>query len=324
MLSHLEADDSAKSMAEIQASIQSDQLTMAAHCAFMNNIRTQGEQDRAAGARFTSHVLEAVHLLEPWTGLREEFQERLIEKFPHQLAEAPTVPPDVRARCCAAVLGDPDAYDVQVPEVTAVAPWALRLRYGRIYGTGDPRLAPRVVVHIMHQPYTEEEEVEAYAALRKILTPEPASGEESPVPSVGIIVALPEPDPQSPQGSEYGAVYDALRAAAVGFADTPLTISTHESGREYGQNLVSDLNRDRTAATFTAFASYEPILATAAGMASQRQPDSVPGMHLIPQVRVRSAQEAAAARRGLSELHERPWQVVLASKPGNRRTPGLN
>lgn len=329
MLSHLEAAPaSPMSGPEIQAAIRSDQLTMAAHCAFTDNLRAQGEQDRAANVQYSSHVLEAAHFLEPWNQLSDSHRERLVEKFPHLLAESPSVPPDVRARCCAAVLNGTNAQNVDVPEVTAGAEWALRLRHGRIYGTGDPRSASRVVMHILEPPYTERDEAEAYAALREILTPREKDGtpKTDGVSPVGIMVALPDPDPRYP-GWEYGAVHDAVRAAAVGFPETPVTISTHENARTYGQTMVAWINQDRATANFTAFASYEPVLATLAGLGSQLQPGSVPGAHLIPEVRKRPvARRAPAAPRPLSEIHELPWQIVLGSQGGNRgtRAPRLN
>jgi len=184
-------------------------------------------------------------------------------------------------------------------------------------------------MHILEPPYTEQEEAEAYRALQAILTPREKDGtpKKDGVSPVGIMVALPEPDPRYHPGWQYDAVYDAVRAAAVGFPDTPMVISTHESAREYGQNLVTKVNQERATANFTAFAWYEPVLATVAGMGSQRRPGSVRGMQIIPEIWRRSvARGAPAAPRRLSDIHEQPWQFVLGSRDGLRRSkaPGLN
>ena len=225
---------------------------------FQASTAQQQKQDKARRLVLPSHVDYAHHLLEPWANLTERERIQLVEFCPEKLKDSPWVPPTIRVQVHSQIRGRKPS------ESVADAKWVLRREQGRIYGTGDPAVAPLAVVHIRY-PFEETSEAETYAALRESLI----EGQ------VGVMIALPEPyDPKAPD-SQFTAAYDLFNAAAVAFPGTSLILSSHESVRQRWEAMANFLHEARSAApNVTGGLTYLPVLSAVGGIGAHSKPST--------------------------------------------------
>lgn len=167
-----------------------------------------------------------------WHRLSEDDQRRLTDYLPADIADSPYVPFDVRIQCHERIRAESkqDPGDRPVAE----APWVMRRKNGKVYGTGDPNAADSVVAHVVY-PTESMDEVALYEDLSDSLD----EGQ------VGVMIVLPEPDEHISPEAQHAAAVDFLDLTLVHCPTTAVTIATQRDVGTLWADRVDGLRQER-------------------------------------------------------------------------------